>query len=39
VYERLGREKIDHFFEVMGSINSLLDEDTVKILEKLNHKL
>jgi len=39
VYERLGKEKLDHFFEVMGSINSLLDEDTVKILERLNHKL
>jgi len=39
VYERLGQEKLDHFFEVMESINSLLDEDTVKILERLNHKL
>jgi DNA-binding MarR family transcriptional regulator len=39
VYERLGQEKLDHFFEVMESINSLLDEDTVKILEKLNHKM
>jgi hypothetical protein len=38
VYERLGQEKLDHFFEVMESINSLLDEDTVKILERLNHK-
>ncbi|NBW02492.1 MAG: MarR family transcriptional regulator [Cytophagia bacterium] len=39
VYDRLGKEKLDHFFEVMESINSLLDEDTVKILERLNHKL
>jgi hypothetical protein len=39
VHERLGKEKLAHFFGVMESINSLLDEDTAKILERLNQKL
>jgi DNA-binding MarR family transcriptional regulator len=39
VYQRIGVEKLADFFEVIGSINKILDEESDTIFESVSNKL
>ncbi|MEY2895525.1 MAG: hypothetical protein RIS42_1244 [Bacteroidota bacterium] len=39
IYHRLGEEKLADFFEVIGSINKILDEESDTIFESVSNKL
>lgn len=39
IYQRIGEEKLRDFFEVIGSINKLLDEESDTIFESVSNKL
>jgi hypothetical protein len=39
IYQRIGEEKLADFFEVIGSINKILDEESDTIFESVSNKL
>jgi DNA-binding MarR family transcriptional regulator len=39
IYQRIGEEKLRDFFEVIGSINKILDEESDTIFESVSNKL
>jgi DNA-binding MarR family transcriptional regulator len=39
VYQRVGEQKISDFFEVIGSINQILEEESNTIFESVSTKL
>jgi MarR family transcriptional regulator, organic hydroperoxide resistance regulator len=39
IYKRIGEEKLADFFEVIGSINKILDEESDTIFESVSNKL
>ncbi len=39
IYQRIGEDKLSSFFEVIGSINKILDEESDTIFESVSNKL